>query len=158
EWSLADQRKVDEHLQVELTKLALIDREIIKVRNQIDWAQTLASQLRISASRASGTRKTDLEARAKDLAAPSPVLKRLENSRERTIDRITVENSKRWDTLAELEHERIIAGVLQLAPEGDSDPNAGSKLKTLLFATAAIAASVPELNQVLRKTINHIRL
>jgi WD40 repeat protein len=157
EWGLADQREVDERLQVELTKLALIDREIVRVGNQIDWAQTQASQLRISASRATGDRKIDLEARAQALAEPSPLLKRLTNSRERTIDQITVENTKRWNQLPQAERERIIAEVLRLAPQ-ESDANAGSKLKMLLFATAAIAPSVPKLNQALGNALTQSRL
>ena len=40
----------------------------------------------------------------------------------------------------------------------DSDANAGSKLKMLLFATAAIAPSVPELNQALRNALTQLRL
>jgi DNA-binding beta-propeller fold protein YncE len=162
EWYLTDIGRTDEHLQVELTTLAVIERELVQNVNDPLWA--FASQLMVSAERApegeeGQKRRRNLEAQAeryKDTLRGKRV--QLAASRDRTISKIVEENSKRWKKLSEPDQQRIIKDALQLIDSLDDTFGPDGKLKVALVVTAAIPSSVPELNQALRKIISEYRL
>jgi WD40 repeat protein len=159
EWYRADQREADEHLQVQLTKLSVIQLELIKARDHQKSNRTQADQLLNSASRAStDSRKADLENRAKRLEDPAGKIAQLVGSRERTISEIIEINIDRWKRLDDSDRRLITSGVLKLVSDDDQTFSPGSKLKMALYAIAAIAPNDEDLNRALRKRISAYRL
>jgi WD40 repeat protein len=173
---LANQARADEHLQSELTLIGLMRQQILTIDNDILSAQTFASQLRTSQSRALrpqssgeekeraaevGSQVADLEKHRHDLLIRKDQLAKY---RAQTIANIGTENVRLWKEKTGSERETILSDVAQMITssqfrtDNQSETfSLGSKLRMVLFAMAAIPQNDLGWNDALRNLIDTYR-